>query len=476
MTVGAEATRSSGNAYIDGVLGYTAWSGRTLSYSFPASGSYYGPSYASHENKTGFGALNARQQSAVRTLLDEVASLTNLSFSELTESSSAHATLRFAMSDGPGTAWSYFPSSSAQAGDVWFNKSSGDYDKPVKGNYAYVSILHETSHALGLKHPHEAGMPSNRDAMEYTVVSYRSYVGASAEDGYSNEAWGYAQSLMMYDIAALQHMYGADFTTNGGNTVYSWSPTTGQAYINGVGQGAPGGNRVFETVWDGGGADTYDFSNYATNLSIDLRPGQSSLLSKAQRANLGDGHYAQGNVYNALQYKGDARSLIENANGGSGHDAMTGNAVANKLTGGNGNDKLYGLQGDDTLKGGGGNDWLLGSTGDDTLWGGAGADTFVFNSALNARTNVDTIADFSSRDDTIRIDNNVFKALTDAGTLARSAFEVGSAADDPRDRIIYDKDTGALFYDADGSGAQAAVKFAQIGAGLPLSNADVIIF
>jgi serralysin len=60
--------------------------------------------------------------------------------------------------------------------------------------------------------------------------------------------------------------------------------------------------------------------------------------------------------------------------------------------------------------------------------------------------------------------------------LARSAFEVGSAADDPRDRIIYDKDTGALFYDADGSGAQAAVKFAQIGAGLPLSNADVIIF
>ena len=190
MTVEVAVTRSSGNAYIDGVLGYTAWSGSTLSYSFPSSGSYYGPSYGSYENKIGFRAPNARQQSAVRTLLDEVASLTNLSFSKLTESASTHATLRFAMSDGPGTAWSYFPSPSAQGGDVWFNKSSGDYNKPAKGNYAYIAILHETSHALGLKHPHEAGMPSKRDAMEYTVVSYRSYVGASVEDGYSNETWG----------------------------------------------------------------------------------------------------------------------------------------------------------------------------------------------------------------------------------------------------------------------------------------------
>jgi serralysin len=71
-----------------------------------------------------------------------------------------------------------------------------------------------------------------------------------------NETWGYAQSLMMYDIAALQHLYGADYTTNAGNTVYRWNPSTGQESINGIGQGAPGGNRIFMTIWDGGGSDT----------------------------------------------------------------------------------------------------------------------------------------------------------------------------------------------------------------------------
>uniref|UniRef100_UPI00195366F3 M10 family metallopeptidase C-terminal domain-containing protein n=1 Tax=Streptococcus pneumoniae TaxID=1313 RepID=UPI00195366F3 len=66
----------------------------------------------------------------------------------------------------------------------------------------------------------------------------------------------------MDDIAAIQAMYGANFATHAENTVYSFSPTTGEEFINGVGQGEPGANRVFLTIWDGGGNDTYDFSNY----------------------------------------------------------------------------------------------------------------------------------------------------------------------------------------------------------------------
>ena len=77
---------------------------------------------------------------------------------------------------------------------------------------------------------------------------------------------------MMFDIAALQEMYGANYTTNGGDTVYKWSATTGEMSINGVGQGAPAGNKIFMTIWDGGGNDTYDFSNYATNLTVNLSP------------------------------------------------------------------------------------------------------------------------------------------------------------------------------------------------------------
>ena len=93
---------------------------------------------------------------------------------------------------------------------------------------------------------------------------------------------------MMYDIAALQKMYGANFNTNSGNSTYSWSTTTGEMFINGVGQGTPAANKIFLTVWDGGGTDTYDFSNYATSLTVDLRPGQWSTVSAAQLALL---HY-----------------------------------------------------------------------------------------------------------------------------------------------------------------------------------------
>lgn len=83
-------------------------------------------------------------------------------------------------------------------------------------------------------------MPAGFDAMPFTVMSYRSYVGGSTSGGYTNETWGYTQSLMMLDIAAVQHLYGANFTTRSGDTVYSWSPTTGQGFVDGMAQSAPG--------------------------------------------------------------------------------------------------------------------------------------------------------------------------------------------------------------------------------------------
>ncbi len=96
-------------------------------------------------------------------------------------------------------------------------------------------------------------MQSAYDQMAYSIMTYRSYAGASTTGGYTNETNGYAQTFMMYDIAALQTMYGANFNTNSGNTTYSWCATTGEMFINGVGQGAPGGNRIFMTLWDGNG-------------------------------------------------------------------------------------------------------------------------------------------------------------------------------------------------------------------------------
>ncbi len=219
-------------------------------------------------------------------------------------------------------------------------------------------------------------------------MSYRSYVGGSTTSGYTNEAYGYSQTYMANDILALQTMYGADFTTQSTNTVYTWNPTTGQEFINGVGQLAPGGgvggsaNRIYETVWDGGGVDTYDLSNYTTNLSINLNPGATSVFSSTQLAYLGDGHYASGNVYNAYLYNGDARSYIDNAIGGSGNDTIIGNAIAN------------------TLNGGGGNDTISGGAGNDSIIGGAGTDTAVYSGSrasylvsYNSTTQTFSVAD-----------------------------------------------------------------------------------
>jgi hypothetical protein len=190
-------------------------------------------------------------------------------------------------------------------------------------------------------------MPHDHDSVEYSVMSYRSYVGAS-KSAYTNGTWSFPQTLMMYDIAAIQALYGANYNSNGGDTTYRWDPNSGEFFINGEGQGAPAGNRVFMTLWDGGGHDTYDFSNYTTNLNVDLQPGGWSTISAEQLASLGYNVYAHGNIANALLYHNNPASLIEDVIGGSGDDVIIGNIADNTLTGGAGNDVLDGGIGADT--------------------------------------------------------------------------------------------------------------------------------
>jgi Ca2+-binding RTX toxin-like protein len=104
----------------------------------------------------------------------------------------------------------------------------------------------------------------------------------------------------------------------------------------------------------------------------------------------------------------------------------------------------------------------VGGLGNDLLNGGNGFDQFQFNTALGA-TNVDTIQGYIAADDVIVLDRTVFTAFAAAGTLSASAFNTGTTATDADDRIIHDTTTGALYYDADGSGSSsAAVQFATL--------------
>jgi Ca2+-binding RTX toxin-like protein len=414
----------TGNQDIDGVLWGVKWDLAALTYGFATQvNQYFGYQVGSI---TGFEAFNAAQRAAGTDAVNQLTSLINLNITLASDPSQAN--LRFAeassvnqrfdpvtllptpgvITTAVGTPPDDFKFPAFGHGDMFFNNTN--YNTPLKGNFAYATIIHELGHAVGLKHGHITqnfpndsfvipALPAAHDSMEFSVMTYRSNVGGPS-DHYRNEDFGYAQTWMMDDIAALQYLYGADFTTNAGNTRYSWNPTTGEMLINGVGQGRPGANRVFLTIWDGNGIDTYDMANYTAKVTINLNPGSFSITSQAQLAvlNTDDGIKARGNVFNALQFNGDVRSLIENALGGSGDDTITGNVAANDLRGNGGADTLNGLDGADKLFGDDGDDTLSGGTGADTMVGGLGNDTYIVDNAADtvsetsaAATEIDTV-------------------------------------------------------------------------------------
>ncbi|WP_457092865.1 M10 family metallopeptidase [Microvirga sp. P5_D2] len=473
MAAAGETVRAN-NPSIDGVLSGLQWNGSEVTYSFPAQAAFYGTGYGSGEPQNNFEPLTNFQISVARSIFRMISATTNLTLTEVEETASTHADIRLAMSGGAETGWTYTLDEAGAGGDSWFNSSSGRYDAPVIGNFAFWTFLHEIAHTLGLKHAHEDAVfgrvPVDVDSMEFSVTTYRSFVGAAGAR-VENEPWGYAQSLMMGDIAALQQMYGANFSARAGPTTYRWDHKTGQAFIDGVGQGLPGGNRIFCTVWDGGGIDTYDFANYRADLSVDLRPGHWSTLSTGQLAYLGGFRLARGNVANALLHQGDPRSFIENATGGSGDDRIVGNSAGNHLKGRQGKDRLFGLEGADTLNGG---------QGHDVLSGGEGRDVFVFNTTLSAHRNRDTISDFNVRDDSLYLDNAVFKSLG-AGSahhpqrLKKAFYSIGEEARDRNDFIVYHKQDKVLLYDPDGSGPKQAVPIVTFSKELKITSHDIFV-
>lgn len=161
------------------------------------------------------------------------------------------------------------------------------------------------------------------------------------------------------------------------------------------------------------------------------------------------------------------------ASGGAGADKVrnfediAGSKFADTFTGNSGNNSIFGYGGDDAINGGSGNDTLSGGAGKDVLSGGLGKDSFVFDAALGS-TNIDTVKDFKVEDDVIGLSKAIFKALPGAAAtvlneewLHRGAGVTKAVESD--DYILYNSTTGALYYDADGSGtASAAVRFATL--------------
>jgi Ca2+-binding RTX toxin-like protein len=158
----------------------------------------------------------------------------------------------------------------------------------------------------------------------------------------------------------------------------------------------------------------------------------------------------------AMTAGADVETLRTIDDAGVGGINLTGNASGNEVVGNNGSNVING------------------GNGNDSLTGLAGPDSFRFDTPLNAATNRDVITDFSVADDIIVLEDTIFGAFA-TGPLADDRFVLGTAAQDANDNILYDSGTGALYYDSDGNGAAAAVQFAQVGAGLPLTHLDFVI-
>jgi serralysin len=477
-----------------GLISGRIWTENTITNSFPELAASYdtspdvkGVQYGSGEPMLGFAALNPAQIAASDFAISQYAAVSGLSFFRLPTEDAEQATLRLAQSDQPATAWGYYPSPFEEAGDAWFGTLNGYYDEPERGDYAWHTFLHEIGHTLGLKHGHNSSghgaLALAEDSMEFSVMTYRSFVGDPLRGGYSNDHGSYAQTLMQADISALQQMYGANYDHLNGDTRYTWSAITGEQFIDEAGQGQTVDGTIFMTVWDGGGTDTFDFSEHQSNLQVDLAPGGGSIISEAQLAWLnrfessGEKILSSASIYTARLWDGDIRALIENAIGGSGHDRISANDVRNVISGGRGNDtlsggdgrdrlsgdagrdllrgdagndflfgrngrdqifggtghdkikggswhdKLHGDEGADKLFGGGGNDYLSGGAGNDQLTGGGGNDRFVFQAGDGS----DLITDFTKGSDVIDISSSglSFDLLSISGSGGNSSIGFG---------------------------------------------------
>lgn len=419
MATGASVS-ASGTTVIDTTLYGSKWDSTTLTYSFPSLASALS-GYATVPNSSHVSGLTGTEQLTVKAALTAWSDVSGLTFSETGTASASDISIYWYLppivldeygaivSGNPTAQVVDFPGSTQEAGDIQLGTYvvSGAVASWDVGNYPYLTILHEIGHALGLKHPHDEinGFPAAdaaADAIQASVMSYRSFPGGEVT-GYTIPSGSFPGGLMPNDIAAIQYLYGANWATNSGDSTYTFDPSVAV---------------VLKAIWDGGGTDTYDFSNYTTNLSIDLTPGAWSDFGSQYATTeytmeddtVVPSSVFGGNLANPYLYDDDPRSLIENAKGGSGADTLTGNQADNALTGNAGDDLLTGGTGADTLIGGAGTDSLEGGAGNDvfsasasditglseTIGGGDGTDTLSLTGSGTADLTSATVTDLES--------------------------------------------------------------------------------
>ncbi|MEP3890036.1 MAG: M10 family metallopeptidase C-terminal domain-containing protein [Hellea sp.] len=412
-------------------------------------------------------------QALILAALDAWAEVTGLNFVSVTSGED----LNFI--DTQGGAYSSSQYGTNGAGDRIITSSTinvsqaqwiGNYGDEIN-SYSYQTYIHEIGHSLGLGH----GGPYNgsstygidnafvEDTWNHTVMSYHSQ--GEANSGTSRLVLG----LQTADLVAIHDLYGAAASTRGGDTVYGANSTeTGSIYDFDAWDSASIRPPSF-AIYDTGGIDTFDLSNYSVNQTINLMPSVDTVSSSSV------GSYNNSLMVDLITIA--VGTIIENAIGGSGDDTITGNDASNELEGNAGNDILDGGDGIDyavyngaqasyTITDNMDGTWTITGEGTDTVSnvefarftdgdvalapGGGGGD-------INGTPNNDTPLNGTSGDDVINgLDgNDVIYGLAGNDTINGDAGA---------DRLIGGTGADALnggagFDSADYRGATTAVRF-----------------
>lgn len=252
-----------------------------------------------------------------------------------------------------------------------------------------------------------------------------------------------------------------DFSIVEGMTLLQHSATT-LSWVTLGGDSVTIGGRGINAVVTGGMLADVTQGSFET---LNLRVGQQAMTVAGWEI-AGAAFY---DLVQAENWKGLAALMV------SGDDVIIGGAAKDVIVAGAGNDFLSGEAGNDKLSGGAKQDLLHGGAGNDTMTGGSGGDMFYFDFAPT-KGGVDTITDFAHHSDKFAINHLLFPNVGPQGIMTNNWFYSTAQAAEGRQGIIYDKDTGEVFSDADGIGSAPRVLFALVDPGTNLTASDFLVY